>query len=121
VQKVLEDANIKLASILSDLFGASGQEMLELFSLATQIRNRSPALHAAGSSGAFPPLRLPSNNIGFAIIIAFYCVNLLPTSAFSKSKFLHWTGNWCSCSSLIKRASIYFKQSQEFGATTQLP
>jgi transposase len=29
VQKVLEDANIKLASVLSDLFGVSVQEMLE--------------------------------------------------------------------------------------------
>jgi transposase len=29
VQKVLEDANIKLASVLSDLFGVSGQQMLE--------------------------------------------------------------------------------------------
>jgi transposase len=29
VQKVLEDANIKLGSVLSDLFGVSGQRMLE--------------------------------------------------------------------------------------------
>jgi len=29
VQKVLEDANVKLASVLSDLFGVSGQDMLE--------------------------------------------------------------------------------------------
>ena len=29
VQKVLEDANVKLASVLSDLFGVSGQQMLE--------------------------------------------------------------------------------------------
>ena len=29
VQKVLEDANIKLGSVLSDMFGASGQKMLQ--------------------------------------------------------------------------------------------
>lgn len=29
VQKILEDANIKLGSVLSDVFGASGQRMLE--------------------------------------------------------------------------------------------
>lgn len=29
IQKVLEDANIKLAAVLSDLFGASGQDMLK--------------------------------------------------------------------------------------------
>ena len=29
VQKILEDANIKLGSVLTDLFGASGQLMLE--------------------------------------------------------------------------------------------
>src|SRR2546427_10901652 len=29
VQKVLEDANIKLGSVLSDVFGASGQKMLQ--------------------------------------------------------------------------------------------
>lgn len=29
IQKVLEDANIKLSSVLSDLFGVSGQDMLE--------------------------------------------------------------------------------------------
>jgi transposase len=29
IQKILEDANIKLASVLSDLFGVSGQQMLE--------------------------------------------------------------------------------------------
>jgi transposase len=29
VQKILEDANIKLGSVLSDVFGASGQKMLE--------------------------------------------------------------------------------------------
>ena len=29
VQKVLEDANVKLGNVLSDVFGASGQAMLE--------------------------------------------------------------------------------------------
>lgn len=29
IQKVLEDANVKLASVLADLFGVSGQDMLE--------------------------------------------------------------------------------------------
>lgn len=29
VQKVLEDANVKLGSVLSDVFGASGQLMLD--------------------------------------------------------------------------------------------
>ena len=29
IQKVLEDANIKLGSVLSDVFGVSGQKMLQ--------------------------------------------------------------------------------------------
>jgi len=29
IQKVLEDANVKLGCVLSDLFGVSGQDMLE--------------------------------------------------------------------------------------------
>jgi len=29
IQKVLEDANIKLASVASDIFGLSGQAMLD--------------------------------------------------------------------------------------------
>jgi transposase len=59
VQKVLEDANIKLASILSDLFGVSGQEMLEallagnpdpeqIASFARcRLKQRIPAIKAA--------------------------------------------------------------------------
>jgi transposase len=59
VQKVLEEANIKLASILSDLFGVSGQEMLEallsgnpdpdqIASFARcRLKQRIPAIKAA--------------------------------------------------------------------------
>ena len=59
VQKVLEDANIKLASVLSDLFGVSGQEMLEallagnpdpeqIASFARcRLKQRVPAIKAA--------------------------------------------------------------------------
>jgi transposase len=59
VQKVLEDANIKLASVLSDLFGVSGQEMLEallsgnpdpeqIASFARcRLKQRIPAIKAA--------------------------------------------------------------------------
>ena len=59
VQKVLEDAHIKLASILSDLFGVSGQDRLEallagnpdpeqIASLARcRLRRRVPAIKAA--------------------------------------------------------------------------
>ena len=31
VQKVLEDANVKIGNVLSDVFGTSGQAMLEAF------------------------------------------------------------------------------------------
>jgi transposase len=32
IQKVLEDANVKLASVVSDVFGESGRRMLKAFS-----------------------------------------------------------------------------------------
>lgn len=59
IQKVLEDANIKLASVASDVLGASGQEMIraliggeddpvELAGLAKQkLREKIPALQQA--------------------------------------------------------------------------
>jgi transposase len=35
IQKVLEDANVKLASVVSDVFGESGRRMLKALSCAT--------------------------------------------------------------------------------------
>jgi transposase len=47
IQKILEDANVKLASVLSDLFGVSGQDMLE----ALLSGNHSPEAIAEFARG----------------------------------------------------------------------
>jgi transposase len=47
IQKVLEDANVKLASVLTDLFGASGQAMLEAL-LEGKLRPEAIAEFARG-------------------------------------------------------------------------
>lgn len=59
IQKVLEDANVKLASVLSDVFGVSGQDMLEALLAGRgsaaeiaqfargQLRRKIPAIQAA--------------------------------------------------------------------------
>ena len=44
LQKVLEDANVKLASVLSDIVGASGRAMLEALSRGEQDPERVAAL-----------------------------------------------------------------------------
>jgi transposase len=42
LQKVLEDANVKLDSVVSDLLGASGRRMLRAMSQASTTRTSSP-------------------------------------------------------------------------------
>jgi transposase len=53
IQKVLEDANVKLASVVSDVFGESGRRMLKALSAAQQP---SP------STALPPPRRKPTAN-----------------------------------------------------------
>jgi hypothetical protein len=43
VQKVLEDANVKLGNVLTDVFGVSGQLMLEALLEAGSPRGRDQA------------------------------------------------------------------------------
>ena len=48
--KVLEDANIKLGSVATDVLGVSGRSMLELLLLASRIRPNSQSMSAAECS-----------------------------------------------------------------------
>ena len=60
VQKVLEDANIKLGSVLSDVFGASGQLMLNALLRGKPRRKRSRSLPKAAPSRRFQNYWQPS-------------------------------------------------------------
>ena len=48
VQKVLEDANIKLGSVLSDVFGVSGQKMLQAIVKEDKVDTAKVAQHHYG-------------------------------------------------------------------------
>jgi transposase len=53
IQKVLEDANVKLSCVLTDLFGASGQLMLELCWTEKRHRKRWRNLHVGEQNKRF--------------------------------------------------------------------
>jgi transposase len=61
VQKILEDSNVKLASVLADPFGVSGQLMLEALLEEKPVRTKSPSWPRAERGEGFlnwlPPLR----------------------------------------------------------------
>lgn len=60
IQKVLEDANVKLASVLSDILGLSGRAILEAIVSGTQDPQRLAAL-------AHPSVKAPRSQIAEAL------------------------------------------------------
>ena len=54
VQKILEDANVKLGNVLSDVFGVSGQLMLVDFDLRGSAQRRALPGAATGASPGHP-------------------------------------------------------------------
>jgi transposase len=57
IQKVLEDANLKLASVASDPLGASGRAMLKALIAAKRIRRSSPTWRGDCCDARFPCCR----------------------------------------------------------------
>ncbi len=54
VQKVLEDANVKLGNVLTDVFGVSGQLMLDALLEGKRSRRRSRRLRKTRSEKEDP-------------------------------------------------------------------
>jgi hypothetical protein len=59
VQKVLEDANVKLGNVLSDVFGMSGQAMLEALLENKRMPQKLPNWHTGVWRQRFRRLRKP--------------------------------------------------------------
>ena len=70
VGKVLEDANVKLGSVLSDVFGVSGQLIVEALLEGKTNPSEMAQFAKAGAKKKIPQIIAPSNNIRWANITA---------------------------------------------------
>jgi len=63
MQKVLEDANVKLGNVLTDVSGVSGQLMLDALLKGEAKRRKSLSLLGSGRKRRFPKLLWPWKGI----------------------------------------------------------